>query len=105
MRLEQDAEETLRGRPCLDSRDGELKYAEKGVGKGSVVVAEGMLYTLSEKGIMGLVPVTPKGHEIVSQFAVPKGGKGAVCAHPVVCGRRLYIRHDDRLFPYDIAAR
>jgi hypothetical protein len=90
---------------CLDSRGGELRYAEKGVGKGSVVVAEGMLYTLSEKGVMGLVPATPAKHEIVCQFAIPKGGRGPVWAHPVVCGRRLYIRHDERLFAYDIAAR
>ncbi len=88
---------------CLDWHTGETQYLERGVGKGSVVAAEGMLYTLSERGQMGLVPATPEGHEVVSQFRLPSRGKGPVFAHPVVSGGRLYLRHGEYLYCYDIA--
>jgi outer membrane protein assembly factor BamB len=87
---------------CLDWRTGELTFSERGVGKGSVVAADGMLYTLSERGEMGLVPATPERHEPVSQFTIPDRGSGPVFAHPVVCGGRLYIRHGDFLYCYQL---
>ncbi len=33
------------------------------------------------------------------------GGTGPYWAHPVVCDGRLYVRHADKLFAYDIRAR
>ncbi len=87
---------------CLDWETGEKKYMDKGVGKGSLTYADGMLYTLSEDGVMGLVRPTPAGYELVSSFKIPKGGKGNSWAHPVVCGGRLYIRHDEFLYAYSV---
>lgn len=87
---------------CLDWASGEKKYAEKGVGKGSLTYADGMLYTLSEGGKMGLVPATPEKHEPVSTFQIAKGGEGPTWAHPVVIGGRLYVRHGDFLHVYDV---
>ncbi len=87
---------------CLQWETGKLCYAEKGVGKGSVLCVGGMLYTLSEKSRMGLVQATPRDHTLISQFEVPKGGDGPTWAHPVVCGGCLYLRHGDRLYCYNI---
>lgn len=87
---------------CLDWKTGAKKYAEKGVGRGSVTYADGMLYTLSEKGVMGLVRATPEHFEVVSQFEIPTQGEGPYWAHPVVCGGRLYLRHSDYLYAYDV---
>jgi len=87
---------------CLDWKTGETMYAERGVGKGSLTAAEGMLYVLSEKHRVGLVPATPERHEVVSQFRLPEGGEGNSWAHPVVCGGRLYLRHGDFLYAYDV---
>lgn len=89
---------------CLDWETGALQHLERGVGKGSVVAADGMLYTLSERGVVGLVPVTRDRHEVVAQFRIPAGGQGPVFAHPVVSGGRLYLRHGQVLFCYDIKA-
>jgi len=41
----------------------------------------------------------------LDSFEVPEGGKGMHWAHPVVCGGRLYIRHTDKLFAYDIKSK
>jgi len=90
---------------CLNWKTGELKWAEKGVGKGSVTFADGMLYTMSERGDVGLVKATPGSHKLVSQFDLPKGGEGPTWVHPVVCGGRLYIRHGDLLYAYDVTAK
>jgi len=89
---------------CLEWETGKKMVAERGVGKGSLTYADGMLYTLSEQRDMGLVEATPKAHKVVSKFKVPSGGEGPSWAHPVVCGGRLYVRHSDQLFAYDVRA-
>jgi len=90
-------------RDGLSRETGKAAYVANGVGKGSVTYADGMLYTYSERGAMGLVPATPTGHNVVSRFRVPPGGSGPFWAHPVVSGGRLYLRHADALHCYDIA--
>jgi len=89
---------------CLDWKTGEMKYAEKGVGKGSATYAGGMLYTLSSRHIMGLVKATPDAYELSGEFEIPDIGKTTSRAHPVVCGGRLYIRYNEYLFAYDVKA-
>ncbi len=89
---------------CLDWQTGEKRYAERGVGKGTLTFADGMLYTLSEQHVVGLVWPTPAAHELVSRFRLPTGGHGPSWAHPVVIGGRLYIRHGDLLYVYDVRA-
>jgi outer membrane protein assembly factor BamB len=85
---------------CLDWQTGWAKYRNRCVGKASLTYADGMLYTLSIDGVMGLVQPTPIGHKLVSYFEIPKGGEGKSWAHPVVCGGRLYIRHGEFLYAY-----
>lgn len=89
---------------CLDWKTGKKLHEDRGVGKGSLAYADGMLYTLGEQGEAALVHATPEGHPIAGRFRVPAGGNGPVWAHPVVCGGRLYIRHGDFLYAYDIKA-
>jgi outer membrane protein assembly factor BamB len=92
-----------RGWFCLDFMTGKQMW--KGRGKGSITYADGMFYCLEEKGTMKLVTATPDKYELVSSFEVPNGGKGMHWAHPVVCGGRLYVRHMDKLFAYDIRSK
>ncbi len=87
---------------CIDWNSGEKTYAAEGVGHGSLTYADGMLYTLSERSEMGLVQATPQRHQVISRFPVPQGGEGPTWAHPVVCGGRLYLRHGDFLYAYDV---
>ena len=87
---------------CLDWKTGQKQYAERGVGRGSLTYADGMLYILSERSKVALVKAVPDRHEVVSSFSIPAGGEGPTWAHPVICGGRLYIRHGDRLFAHDV---
>ena len=87
---------------CLDWKTGRNKYMDKCVGKVSLTYADGMLYALSIDGVMGLVRPTTSGHELVSSYEIPKGGKGNSWAHPVVCDGKLYIRHGEFLYAYNL---
>jgi outer membrane protein assembly factor BamB len=87
-----------RGWTCLEFKTGKVMW--KTGGKGSLTYADGKLYCLDERGIMNLVNADPGNGEVISSFELPEGGQGMHWAHPVVCGRRLYIRHDDSLFVY-----
>ena len=83
---------------------GEVAWRDRAVGKGSVIYAEGHLYTLGEEGTMGLVEATPAGYREKSRFTIAKG-ELPMWAPPVIANGRLYLRDQDRLFSYDIAAR
>jgi len=89
---------------CLELQSGQVKYETNGVGMGSVVCADGMLYCYGDKGMLGLVRVSPEAHEIVSRFKVTQGD-GPHWAHPVISGGRLYIRHGDCLMAYDVSGK
>jgi outer membrane protein assembly factor BamB len=92
-----------RGWFCLDFQTGKQLWNSDG--KGSLTFADGMLYLLDEKGTMKLVRATSDKYELHGEFKVPAGGKGPFWAHPVVFGGRLYIRHSDKLFVYDISGK
>jgi outer membrane protein assembly factor BamB len=50
-----------------------------------------------------LVKAIPDKYELSGELKVPKGGEGMYWAHPVVAGGRLYIRHADKLYAYNIS--
>jgi outer membrane protein assembly factor BamB len=90
---------------CLELASGKVKYESKGVGKGSVLFADGMLYCYGEKkGDLALVKASPNGYEQISSFKISKG-KGKHWAHPVISDGRLYMRHGNALMVYDIRAK
>jgi outer membrane protein assembly factor BamB len=89
---------------CLDFATGKQMYAEKGIGTGSLTYADGMIYALNQSSTVALVRATPHAFGVISQFSIPQGGKGPTWAHPVVCNGRLYIRHGNFLYCYDVKA-
>ncbi len=94
----------MRGWFCLDFMTGTQKW-KAGNDEGSITFADGMLYTLDQRGTMRLVKAIPDKYEISGEFRVPSGGKGMYWAHPVVCDKRLYIRHADKIFVYDVSKK
>ncbi len=89
---------------CMNLVSGDIAAKMRGVGKGSVVYADGRLYTLGENGTIGLVDPDPENFRLISSFKVPSGGRGPYWAHPSIAGGRLYIRHAANLYVYDISA-
>jgi len=89
---------------CLDLKTGEKKWGERGVGKGSICWADGMLYLFGENGGQAaLATCSPTNLEIKGRVKVE--GQGPSWAHPVVAGGRLYLRYDDTLYCFDVKAK
>ncbi len=89
------------GWACLELKTGRKQWQERGVGKGSVCFADGMLYLFGERGgKAGLATCDPSGMEMKGAFSV--AGSGPSWAHPVVVGGRLYLRYDRNLYCFDV---
>jgi hypothetical protein len=80
---------------------GEIAWRDRSVGKGSLVYADGNLYCLSEKGVVGLVEATPTGYKEKGRFRIPQDSL-ETWAHPVVAGGRLYLRDQDTIYAFDV---
>jgi outer membrane protein assembly factor BamB len=89
---------------CVDFLTGETVKLDQTLGKVGITYADGMIYALNHQGTMYLLAVTPDGFEIVSRFEIKRKPANSYLAHPVVCGRRLYIRCDQDLYAYDVRA-
>ena len=91
------------GWSCLDLKTGRLMWNARGVGKGSLCFADGMLYLFSERGgRAALATCSPRGLKMTGQVQVK--GSGPSWAHPVVIGGRLYLRYDTNLYCFDVRA-
>ena len=96
-------ENNSRGNWCAISFDtGEKYYEEKFHNKGSIVAADGMLYIYTEQpGYVGLVRPNKEKFDLVSSFRITEGS-GPHWAHPFIDDGKLYIRHGEILFVYNI---
>lgn len=89
---------------CVDFLTGKTLAADQTLGKVALSYADGMLYALNHERPFYLLEAKPDGFEIVSQFTLPKKGRGPCISHPVICGGRLYVRYDAYLYCWDIRA-
>jgi outer membrane protein assembly factor BamB len=91
-----------KGLVCVEFETGRTMYKAPEIGKTSVTYADGLMYCFGNDGSMALVEVTPRQAKVVSKFT-PSWPQPSPClAHPVICGGRLYLRHLDTLFAYDV---
>jgi outer membrane protein assembly factor BamB len=92
------------GWTCQEFKTGKIIWQDRGIGKGSVTYADGHIYCRSEDGLMGLVEATPKSYQEKARFSQPDRSGKKAWPHPVVAGGRLYLRDQELLLAYDIAA-
>ena len=75
---------------CLDVQNGAVKWAEKGLGKGSLMAADGKLIVLGERGQLVIAQASPVGFKrLLSTQAL--GGK--CWTTPVLSSGRIYCRN------------
>ena len=92
------------GWSCLELKTGRRMWENRGVGKGSLCWADGMLYLFSEDaGLAALATCSPEGLKITGKVRVQ--GEGPSWAHPVVIGGRLYLRYESHLYCFDVKAK
>lgn len=90
---------------CVDIANGDVMWRDRSVGKGSVTYAEGHLYVVGEKGEIALVEVSSDEYVEKGRFRHVNRSDKPLWAHPVVHEGHLYIRDQDTITAYDIAAR
>ena len=89
---------------CLEFSTGKVMWKDRSVGKGSITYADGMLYLLGEKQMVGLAEANPKAYVEKGRFPINDRGWDS-WAHPVVIGGKLYIRNQGDLTCYDVKGK
>jgi outer membrane protein assembly factor BamB len=92
---------------CVELKTGRVVWGpERGAGGNSaaLVAADGNLYFRYENGVMALVAATPNGYELKGKFRIASVN-GQSWPHPVIHHGKLYLRDQDELHCYDIAAK
>lgn len=93
------------GLMCVDIKTGKIAW-QGGPRKGSLAYADGHLYCRDENGgAVTLVEASPDGYKENGKFSLPAATKIPSWANPVVFGGKLYLRDEDTLFCYNVAAK
>lgn len=92
--------ELATGKVFWDERD----HPERGVGKGSVALADGRLYFRTESGTMLLVEPSSKHYIERGRFDPPDRSDLPAWSHPVIANGRLYLRDHHVLLCYNVKA-
>jgi outer membrane protein assembly factor BamB len=85
---------------CVEFRTGEVKWDKTGLGKGSLLIADGHLIALGENGTLVLAEVTPKGYVEKARWQALEGTCWSV---PVLANGKLYVRNEKTLMALDLA--
>lgn len=84
---------------CVSVKDGALAWSKRGLGKGSLILAEGHLLVLSDDGRLVVAEATPRAW-------VEKGSvqalQGRCWTPPALSGGRLFLRNHTGMVAYDL---
>jgi outer membrane protein assembly factor BamB len=94
--------QSKKGFACVDLARGSTVWTDKEIWKVSLAWAEGRFYCYGFEGRVSLLEAGPAGAKVKGAFQMPSKDIYDCLAHPVVCGGRLYIRHGDFLYVYDV---
>jgi outer membrane protein assembly factor BamB len=84
--------------------DGQVAWRVRDFPKGSLVFADDRLYLYSERGDIALAEASPAGYREHGRFQLQTGSL-PTWSHPVVSGGKLFLRDQDVIYAYDVAAR
>jgi outer membrane protein assembly factor BamB len=75
---------------CIEFATGKEKWSQADLGEGSLIIADGKLIVLSEKGELSIAPASPDGFKPIAH-AQALGGK--CWTSPVLSGGRIFCRN------------
>lgn len=85
---------------CVEIKTGKLKWTHKGIGKGSVLLADGHLFITTKKGELVLVRATPESYQEASRISM----LGENRTVPTLADGRLYLRDREHVLCLDVGA-
>ncbi|MDB5337979.1 MAG: hypothetical protein JWN70_3598 [Planctomycetaceae bacterium] len=86
---------------CMEFKTGKIVWQARSAGKGSICVADGMLYIFGEGHEVALAEATPEAYKEHGRFQVTGHGRPA-WAHVIVTGGRMYLRDQESLTSYNV---
>ncbi len=84
---------------CIDAATGERKWAKRGLGKGSLISADGKLFVLSDRGKLVLAMATPEGYQEKGRLQVLEGKTWTA---PSLAHGRLFLRDHKNMVCLDV---
>ena len=79
--------------------DSKLAWAKRGMGKGSLILADGHLLVLSDRGRLALVEASPGGFK---EKGSVQALEGRCWTAPSLSNGRLYVRNHEEMVAYDL---
>lgn len=87
---------------CLSVATGEQAWASRGLGKGSLLAADGnLLIVLADQGTLLLVKATPAAYTELARF---QAMEGKAWTSPTLANGRLYLRDHDEIVALEMKA-
>jgi outer membrane protein assembly factor BamB len=86
---------------CLEFATGKVKWAERRVGKGSLLAADGRLIIYGESGKLAVAEASPEGFKELASAQV-LGGR-STWAIPVLASGKIYCRSSEKLIALDVS--
>ncbi len=80
--------------------DASMAWGKRGLGKGSLMGADGNLIVLSDRGKLLLVAATPEGYQ---EKGSVQALEGRCWTAPVLANGKLYLRNHTEMVVYDLA--
>jgi outer membrane protein assembly factor BamB len=87
---------------CVEFATGRSVWDQSGLGKGTLLAADGYLVLLGEKGDLVLAEATPKGYR---EKARCKPLTGVCLTAPALAGGRLFVRNENLLIALDLTGK
>ena len=87
---------------CIEADTGEEQWKTRGFGKGTVILADGHLIILSDRGKLGLAEAAPAGY---IEKASAKVLSGLCWTAPTLADGRLYLRNEEEIVCLDMTGR
>ena len=87
---------------CIEANTGEEQWKSRGFGKGTVILADGHLILLSDRGKLGLAEATPAGY---IEKASTKVMSGLCWTMPTLANGKLYVRNEEEMICVDMTGK
>ena len=79
---------------CVEAATGEERWRRRGLGKGSLILADGRLVVLGERGRLVLVDASAEAY---AEAGATQALQGRCWTAPTLAGGRLYLRNEEEL--------
>ena len=80
---------------CLDLETGDIRWSQRGLGKGTLVSADGLLFLLSDRGVLFLAEARPDGFQEKGRMTVFEDRRSWTA--PTPSGGILFLRDHEEL--------